>query len=95
MKSKLKILMLEDERDDAELIGRSMIKSGMSFVSKRVDTKHDFSEALSHFSPDVILSDLLYLIQFTRSIKGVQAKRPFDTFILVTGTVSEEFALPV
>ena len=28
MKSRLKILMLEDERDDAELISRSMIKSG-------------------------------------------------------------------
>ena len=29
MKSKLRILMLEDARDDAELIGRSMIKAGL------------------------------------------------------------------
>jgi CheY-like chemotaxis protein len=55
--SKLRILMLEDARDDAELIGRSMIKAGLSFESKRVDTKDDFSDALKDFKPDVILSD--------------------------------------
>jgi signal transduction histidine kinase len=94
MKSKLKILMLEDERDDAELIGRSMIKSGLSFVSKRVDTKDDFSEALTVFNPDVILSDHS-LPQFNslEALKVCKQKGLSIPFILVTGTVSEEFAV--
>lgn len=94
MGSKLRILMLEDERDDAELISRSMIKSGMSFISKRVDTKHDFSEALTHFNPDVILSDHS-LPQFNslEALKVCKQKGLSVPFILVTGTVSEEFAV--
>lgn len=94
MKRKLKILMLEDEQNDAELIGRSMIKSGMSFVSKRVDTKEDFSEALNSFGPDVILSDHS-LPQFNslEALKVCKQKGISIPFILVTGTVSEEFAV--
>lgn len=94
MKNKLKILMLEDERDDAELIGRSMIKSGMSFESKRVDTKDDFSEALKTYNPDVILSDHS-LPQFNslEALKICKQKGLSVPFILVTGTVSEEFAV--
>jgi signal transduction histidine kinase len=94
MKNKLKILMLEDERDDAELIGRSMIKSGMSFESKRVDTKEDFADALKNFEPDVILSDHS-LPQFNslEALKVCKQKGMSIPFILVTGTVSEEFAV--
>jgi signal transduction histidine kinase len=94
MNNKLKILMLEDERDDAELIGRSMIKSGMSFESKRVDTKEDFAEAINSFSPDVILSDHS-LPQFNslEALKICKQKGLSIPFILVTGTVSEEFAV--
>jgi signal transduction histidine kinase len=94
MKNKLKILMLEDERDDAELIGRSMIKSGMLFESKRVDTKEDFSEALKSYNPDVILSDHS-LPQFNslEALKVCKQKGLSVPFILVTGTVSEEFAV--
>src|SRR5687768_1161913 len=94
MKSKLRILMLEDARDDAELIGRSMIKAGLWFESKRVDTKDDFSEALKDFKPDVILSDHS-LPQFNSldALKICKQKGLSVPFILVTGTVSEEFAV--
>jgi signal transduction histidine kinase len=86
--------MLEDERDDAELIGRSMIKSGILFESKRVDTKEDFSEALKSYNPDVILSDHS-LPQFNslEALKVCKQKGLSIPFILVTGTVSEEFAV--
>lgn len=94
MKNKLKILMLEDERDDAELISRSMIKSGLLFESKRVDTKEDFSEAIKNYDPDVILSDHS-LPQFN-SLEALKVCKQVGLsipFILVTGTVSEEFAV--
>lgn len=94
MKNKLKILMLEDVRDDAELIGRSMIKSGMLFESKRVDTKEDFSEALKSFRPDVILSD--HSLPHFNSLEALKVCKQTGLsipFILVTGAVSEEFAV--
>ena len=86
--------MLEDEQDDAELIGRSMLKSGMLFESKRVDTKEDFSKAIANYNPDVILSDHS-LPQFN-SLEALKVCRQIGLsipFILVTGTVSEEFAV--
>lgn len=94
MKNKLKILMLEDERDDAELIGRFMTKSGILFESKRVDTKQDFSEALKSYNPDVILSDHS-LPQFNslEALKVCKQSGLSIPFILVTGAVSEEFAV--
>jgi signal transduction histidine kinase len=86
--------MLEDLRDDAELISRSMVKSGLLFDAKRVDTKDDFSEALKNFKPDVILSDHS-LPQFNSldALKVCKQKGLSIPFILVTGTVSEEFAV--
>lgn len=94
MKNKLKILMLEDERDDAELIARFMTKSGILFESKRVDTKEDFSEALKAYCPDVILSDHS-LPQFNslEALKVCKQNGLSIPFILVTGAVSEEFAV--
>src|SRR5688572_20866900 len=94
MKSKLRILMLEDARDDAELIGRLMVRAGLLFESKRVDTKDDFSDALKNFQPDVILSDHS-LPQFNslEALKVCKQRGLSIPFILVTGTVSEEFAV--
>lgn len=86
--------MLEDEQDDAELISRSMIRSGLLFESKRVDTKDDFSEALQSYYPDVILSDHS-LPQFN-SLEALKVCKHYGLsipFILVTGAVSEEFAV--
>ena len=86
--------MLEDEQDDAELIGRSMLKAGLLFESRRVDTKEDFSKAITNYNPDVILSDHS-LPQFNslEALKVCRQIGPSIPFILVTGTVSEEFAV--
>jgi len=53
----LKILMLEDLQDDVGLIERTLRKEGMNFSSRRVDSQEEFSECLTNFQPDVILSD--------------------------------------
>ena len=94
MEKELKILMLEDLQDDVGLIERALRRQGISFVSKRVDTKEEFSEALLSFKPDVILSDHA-LPQFN-SLEALTICRQHSLnvpFILVTGTVSEEFAV--
>src|SRR5438876_10739198 len=53
----LRILLLEDVPADAALVERHLTKSGMEFVSQRVDTRARFEEALQTFLPDIILSD--------------------------------------
>ncbi len=90
----LKILMLEDLQDDVGLIERTLRKEGMNFSSKRVDTNEEFTESLRTFQPDVILSDHA-LPQFNslEALKVVRKQAVNVPFILVTGTVSEEFAV--
>jgi len=94
MEKELKILMLEDLEEDVGLIERTLNKQGILFTSRRVDTREEFVEALGSFDPDVILSDHA-LPQFN-SLEALTIcrKQHVDVpFILVTGTVSEEFAV--
>jgi signal transduction histidine kinase len=94
MKDVLKILMLEDLLDDVGLIERMLSRQGITFVSRRVDTRDEFVNALEEFRPDVILSDHV-LPQFN-SIEALticQQSGLHIPFILVTGNVSEEFAV--
>ncbi|MBL7856287.1 MAG: response regulator [Cyclobacteriaceae bacterium] len=94
MEQKLKILMLEDQEDDAGLIDRALQKERISFVRRRVDTRDEFEKALDEFKPDVILSDHA-LPQFNsiEALRLYTSKKLNIPFILVTGTVSEEFAV--
>jgi signal transduction histidine kinase len=94
MEKELKILMLEDLQEDVGLIERTLNKQGIKFTSRRVDTRDEFVNALKTFQPDVILSDHA-LPQFN-SLEALNICRKQNTdvpFILVTGTVSEEFAV--
>ena len=94
MQKELKILMLEDLEEDVGLIERTLYKQGISFVSKRVDTRDEFIHALESFTPDVILSDHA-LPQFNslEALTICRSQHVDVPFILVTGTVSEEFAV--
>lgn len=90
---KLKILMLEDSRDDAGLIERTLRKDQLDFVTERVDTRDDFNNSLKRFQPDVILSDHgMPEFNSIEALKICSKERIYSPFILVTGTVSEEFA---
>ena len=94
MEKKLKILMLEDVEDDAGLIERTLRKSALHFITKRVDTRDEFVDAIDSFQPDVVLSDHA-MPQFNSSeaLKIFKEKLVMAPFILVTGAVSEEFAV--
>ncbi len=94
MKEPLRILMLEDVPDDVGLIERTLSRQKVEFVGKRVDTRDEFILELNSFKPDVILSDHV-LPQFN-SLEALSICQHINLnvpFILVTGTVSEEFAV--
>jgi signal transduction histidine kinase len=90
----LKILLLEDVIDEAGLIERAIKKENIKFTMLRVDTRQQFVDALNGFTPDLILSDHA-LPQFNsiEALKLARAHIHDVPFILVTGTVSEEFAV--
>ena len=93
-KHTLKILCLEDDVEDFEILGYMLEKSGLSFQSRQVDTKEGFLEALQQFHPDVILSDhSLPLFNSTEALAICQEMKYQAPFILVTGAVSDEFAV--
>ena len=94
MENELKILMLEDVEEDAGLVDRALKKEKIAFSRLRVDTQNEFTQALETFKPDVILSDHS-LPQFNsiEALKICQDRKLNLPFILVTGAVSEEFAV--
>jgi signal transduction histidine kinase len=94
MEEELKILMLEDVPEDAELLVRVLKKEKFAFISLRVDERAKYAEALTSFAPDVILSDHS-LPQFNsiEALEICQSMKIDVPFIVVTGSVSEEFAV--
>ncbi len=94
MKNELHILILEDVPEEAVLVERALRREKIAFVGRRVDSRETFEDALRTFQPDIVLSDHA-LPQFN-SIEALELCRKFNPdipFILVTGTVSEEFAV--
>ena len=57
MAESLRILILEDNPADAELVQFELQESGLIFDSKLAMTEKDFVRELHDFPPDLILSD--------------------------------------
>jgi len=94
MEKELKILMLEDLEEDAGLLDRVLTKEKIKFTRLRVTSREDFINALSDFKPNVILSDhALPQFNSVEALKITLEQKIDAPFIIVTGTVSEEFAV--
>ena len=92
----LNLLLLEDDAIDAELMMMILERSGMDFKSTIVSSEKEFIEAISTNNYDAILADNS-LPQFNASnaLKLTKKHNINIPFILVTGTVSEEFAVDI
>lgn len=98
MTKQLKILILEDSLDDVNLVERELRRAAIEYSSTVVSKKVEFENALSEVKPDVILSDhslpSFNSLEALRLYKSLQPKlNLIAPFILVTGSVSEEFAV--
>lgn len=94
LKTEKKILHLEDLLTDAELIERELKRQNIACVIRVVSNRNDFIEALEEFNPDIVLSD--HSLPAFNSIEALKILRETGSsipFILITGTMSEEFAV--
>jgi diguanylate cyclase (GGDEF)-like protein len=94
MSAGLKILMLEDVPEEAELIRRELHKAGLEFVAQRVQTKSDFGQSLQEFAPDLVLADSkLPAFEGRAALEMVRRKDPLLPVIMVTGALGDEAAV--
>jgi two-component system OmpR family sensor kinase len=94
MEDKLRVLMLEDRVEDAELNKFELRKGCLNFVSRCVETEEDFRKELAEFKPDIILSD--YELPDFDGISALiisKSVEPEVPFIFVTGRMGEETAI--
>ena len=90
----LRVLIVEDDAADADLVIRELGAGGIDCVHVRVDSEGSFRTALSSFAPHIILADF--------SIPGFDGLSALDIavreapdvpFIFVSGTLGEERAI--
>jgi DNA-binding NtrC family response regulator len=91
MNKEIRILMLEDDPNDAQLVARELRVGGISFSLHRVDSKQFFTYELRNHTPDVILSDHgLPAFDGMSALAMTKLKCPQVPFIFVTGKHGEE-----
>jgi len=94
MGQRLKILIVEDQPADAELLQYEMRRAGIDYIARRVDTRESFHLALTEFHPDLILSDFsMPSFDGFTALGLARAVMPETPFIFVSGTIGEERAL--
>ncbi len=94
MEEDLKILILEDVPFDAELIYRELERSGMKFISRRVEEEEFYLRELEEFKPDLILADhSLPHFDGISALEIAKNKCPDVPFIFVSGKMGEDFAI--
>jgi len=90
MEEKLRILILEDRPNDADLVEFALEEAGLAFIARRTDNREEFIRELDEFYPDLILSDY-DLPQYNGMLALTESKKrlPGVPFILVTGALDE------
>jgi DNA-binding NarL/FixJ family response regulator len=89
----LRVLFLDDDPADAEMVTESLARSGMSVVTERVDSPEAFTRALREFEPDVVLSDdALERFDARAALEVMQNVRPTAPLIVVAGTLDRHSA---
>jgi PAS domain S-box-containing protein len=94
MKSPLRILHLEDNLIDAQIVEHTLAAAGMPCSVTRVATRVEYVKALEDKSIDLILCDnRLPDFDGLSALQICRERSPDLPFILVTGTLGEEQAI--
>jgi signal transduction histidine kinase len=93
-RSALRILILEDDPNDADLDQRHLTSAGLDFTAVVADTRASFVQQLAAFRPEVILSDFsLPGFSGESALKIVQEQCPHIPFIFLSGALGDEEAV--
>ncbi|GAB6283352.1 MAG: hypothetical protein STSR0008_21160 [Ignavibacterium sp.] len=94
MKNKIKILHLEDNPYDSELIKELLNESIFSAEIKVVDNQNDFIQNLQTNNYDIIISDFsLPTFNGKEALLLVKELKPETPFIFLSGTIGEDAAI--
>jgi diguanylate cyclase (GGDEF)-like protein/PAS domain S-box-containing protein len=91
----LRVLMVEDAPADAELCERELKRAGLRIVTRCVDTRPAYEQALDDFMPDLIISDFSLPTAFDglTALDLARMHSPDVPFVFVSGTIGEERAV--
>lgn len=90
----MKILFVEDDSADVELVEIKLIQDDFSFNSFIVDKKDNFLKALDEFSPDIVISDYsMPSFNGLEALKLSKKLKPELPFIILTNSLNEEVAV--
>lgn len=91
---RIKVLLVEDSREDAELALVELDDDGLVHEARVVDEEAAFLDALREFKPDIVLSDLsLPGFSGQRALELLRQRDPDLPFIYVSATLGEEAAI--
>lgn len=94
METYLRILIVEDSRDDAELILREVQRGGYEVESERVETAEAMQATLARQSWDLIICDFsLPRFNAPKALELLKKSGYDIPFIIVSGTIGEESAV--
>lgn len=94
LESQIRILLIEDNEDDAELLKLKLKKSGLNVYSETVMDGDAMTAALDKQSWDAIISDFQLPAFNALAALEIVKKRNLDIpFIIVSGTIGEETAV--
>jgi signal transduction histidine kinase len=94
MNSQIRVLILDDNDSDFELIKRELRSDGPSYIVEWAKDKETFIQDLNRFTPDLILLD--YSLPGFDGLSALALARqrfPYIPAIIVSGAIGEEVAI--
>ncbi len=94
MKPFIRILHLEDEQNDIELVQTILEEAGLTCRINVVQTRDEFEKGLREDEYDIILADLrMPMYDGMLALRLARELRPDVPFVFVSGTIGEEAAI--
>ncbi|MDP2309091.1 MAG: EAL domain-containing protein [Pseudomonadota bacterium] len=89
--AEIRVLIVDDSADDAELIARRLIRSGLDIRTDRVCTAPDLLATLDAAPWDIVLSDhVMPGFSSTDVLRILAERRPDLACVIVSGRIGEE-----
>lgn len=94
MHGSLRVLLIDDSEDDAQLILRELRRGGYEVEYELVETRPAMEAALSKSVWDIVLSD--YTMPFFNAMEALETLKATGLdipFLVLSGTINEETAV--